>query len=224
MSPSCVFHLLDLIFTPKNKAMLCGFPRCLYKGCQEHVRGLLRQKVLMPLQNLFICNAYQIANPACQLCNFCCNFHSRRLSLFFLYYFLGDASYQCGLSGLTSSCCSVGHFPLSPCRANPQVCRGQRYATASPAKATFPAVQLKEARLKPCAAWLFLLETTAMSLGLSLVYYYYFLVYIFLSFKQFDFLWLFLCLFNAAVDNNNMIKFQLWLLQHKRSAFIILGA
>lgn len=149
MSPSCVFHLLDLIFTPKNKAMLCGFPRCLYKGCQEHVRGLLRQKVLMPLQN---CNAYQIANPACQLCNFCCNFHSRRLSLFFLYYFLGDASYQCGLSGLTSSCCSVGHFPLSPCRANPQVCRGQRYATASPAKATFPAVQLKEARLKPCAA------------------------------------------------------------------------
>jgi len=143
---------------------------------------------------------------------------------FFLYYFLGDASYQCGLSGLTSSCCSVGHFPLSPCRANPQVCRGQRYATTSPAKATFPAVQLKEARLKPCAAWLFLLETTAMSLGLSLVYYYYFLVYIFLSFKQFDFLWLFLCLFNAAVDNNNMIKFQLWLLQHKRSAFIILGA
>lgn len=126
-----------------------GFPRCLYKGCQEHVRGLLRQKVLMPLQNLFVCNAYQIANPACQLCNFCCNFHSRRLSLFFLYYFLGDASYQCGLSGLTSSCCSVGHFPLSPCRANPQVCRGQRYATTSPAKATFPAVQLKEARLKP---------------------------------------------------------------------------
>lgn len=38
------------------------------------------------------------------------------------------------------------------------------------------------------------------------------------------FLWLFLCLFSAAVDNNNMIKFQLWLLQHKRSAFIILGA
>lgn len=85
-----------------KRANLCGsaqgLPRCLYKEWWDRVRDLLRQKRLMPLQNLFILKVYQIANPACQLCNFCYNFHPRRLFVcFFLNSFLGDAASLCGL-------------------------------------------------------------------------------------------------------------------------------
>lgn len=107
-----------------------------------------------------------------------------------------------------------GAFPPLSLQGQPTGVQGTAICYHFSCQSHFPSSSVERGKAQTCAAWLFLLETTAMSLGLSLVYYYYFLVYIFLSFEQFDFLWLFLCLFNAAVDNNNMIKFQLWLLQH----------
>ena len=114
-------HLCSL-----KQASLCGsaqgLPRCLHKGWWESVRGLLRQKGLIPLQNLFILNVYQIANPACQLCSFCYNFHHRRLFLcFFPNSFLGDAASKRGLcftSWLISKHCPAGHSPL-PSQSHP---------------------------------------------------------------------------------------------------------
>lgn len=153
LSPAGV-HLCSL-----KQGNLCtstrGIPRCLHKGWRECVRGLLRQKGIMPLQNLFTLNVYQIANPACQLCNFCYNFHSRRLFLFFfLNSFLGDAASQRGLcftSWLFSKHCPAGCSPL------PLQCHPHRYVgaisllerTVTPhqlllATPTFPAAQLKE--------------------------------------------------------------------------------
>jgi len=146
-----------------KKANLCGsargLPMCLHKGWWECVRGLLRQKGLMPLQNLFILNVYQIANPACQLCNFCYNFHPRRLFLFFfLNSFLGDAAAQhrlCFTLWLVSKHRPVGHSPF-PSHGHPHRHVGaisllERTVTPHQlllATPTSPAAQPKEAGLK----------------------------------------------------------------------------
>lgn len=72
----------------------------------------------MPLQNVFILNVYQIANPACQWCNLSYKFHSRKLFLcFILNSFLVDAASQCGLCFTSHSfqalCCLAFPFLLA---------------------------------------------------------------------------------------------------------------
>lgn len=76
------------------------------------MRVLLRQKGLMPLQNLFILNVYQIANPACQLCNFCYKFHPRRL-------FLSEFFPRRCCFPVQATLHLVVHFQASSCRASP---------------------------------------------------------------------------------------------------------
>lgn len=69
----------------------------------------------MLLQNSFIFNVYQIANPACQLCHFSYKFCFRRLFLFyFMNSFLRDAASQHGLFHLpvVSKHRAAGHSPL----------------------------------------------------------------------------------------------------------------
>lgn len=175
----------------------------------------------MPLQNVFILNVYQIANPACQLCNLCQKSHPRKLFLCFIPdSFLVDATSQCGLCftlSLIPSIVLLG-IPLSPCGA---ISKGRSHFSLGTDSDT-PSASSCNPHLSNCLAEKsraqslsrsnvqdFSFSKTTMLLGLSLFYSYY-LSGLYLPFVlRVLFLWLFLCLFAAAVGINNMIKFQL---------------
>lgn len=171
----------------------------------------------MPLQNVFILNVYQIANPACQLCNLC----YRKLFLcFVLNSFLVDAASQCGLCftfSLISSIVLLG-IPLSLCRP---ISKGRSHLTPGTNSDT-PSASSCNPHLSNCLAEKsraqslsrhnkqdFSFSKTTVFIGLGGFYSYYLSGLYHPFILRVLFLWLFLCLFTAAVGINNMIKFQL---------------